>query len=237
MAKESLTCIFMALSRRFFWAICSGLEVHLRHVRMIRLSDTTSRRLRKLRTITDDPDVGNAYCRLRRLRSLTHDLTHPLSFHFGSFPNICHNNLHATRLEAHDNSMPFIHHITVSTTLLLALSITLLSLWVPATEAQGLPTQEDLCPDYREVDPLQECQSIRSYAGLKEIIEETPAGGLVEVCPFFVQKISSMDPIIVRKGVTVRCVRKAPDDLCIINGMGHQVWIDTDEDTLWQGIR
>jgi hypothetical protein len=121
--------------------------------------------------------------------------------------------------------------------LFLVLSVGLSGLWLPGTEAQRLPTQEDLCPDYREVDPLQECTSVRSYAGLKSIIEETPAGGSVDLCPFFVQKVSSLDPIIIRKGVTVRCVRKTPDDLCIINGMGHQVWIDTDEDTLWQGFR
>ncbi|KAL3910456.1 MAG: hypothetical protein SGILL_007680 [Bacillariaceae sp.] len=123
-----------------------------------------------------------------------------------------------------------------ASTVFLALAVTLSSLWLPVTQAQGLPSQEDLCPDYREVDPLQECQGVRSYAALKDLIEDTPAGGSVDVCPFFVQKVSSLDPIIVRKGVTVRCVRKTPDDICIINGMGHHVWIDTDEDTLWQGI-
>ena len=131
--------------------------------------------------------------------------------------------------------MPF-RFVTASPTLVLAFSLVLSRLWISVTQAQGIPSQEDLCPDYREVDPLQECQSVRSYAGLKDLVENTPSGGSVDVCPFFVQKVSSLDPIIVRKGVTVRCVRKTPDDLCIINGMGNQVWIDTDEDTLWQGI-
>ncbi|KAL3925728.1 MAG: hypothetical protein SGILL_000207 [Bacillariaceae sp.] len=87
-----------------------------------------------------------------------------------------------------------------------------------------------------EVDPLQDCQSVRSYAGLKELIEQAPAGGSVNLCAFFVQKVSSLDPIIVRKGVQVTCVRRTPDDVCIINGMGTQLWIDSSEDTLWQGL-
>lgn len=119
----------------------------------------------------------------------------------------------------------------------LAISVAVACLWLPTVAGQqGLPTQKELCPDYREVDPLQDCQSVRSYAGLKELIEQAPAGGSVNLCAFFVQKVSSLDPIIVRKGVQVTCVRRTPDDVCIINGMGTQLWIDSSEDTLWQGL-
>jgi predicted outer membrane repeat protein len=108
----------------------------------------------------------------------------------------------------------------------------------PAAKAQQEPllTQEDLCPDYREVDPLKPCESVRSYAGLKLLIEQAEPGASVDLCPFFVQKVSSMDPIFVRKGIQVTCVKKTPDDICAINGMGHHVWIDTAADTLWQGM-
>ena len=102
--------------------------------------------------------------------------------------------------------------------------------------SQDLPTQADLCPNYEEIDPLKECTTIQSYAGLKEIIESTPSGGSVNLCPFFVQKVSTLPPIVIRKGVTVKCVRLTPDDFCIINGRSHHLYIDTSEDTLWQGM-
>jgi predicted outer membrane repeat protein len=110
----------------------------------------------------------------------------------------------------------------------------------PASKAQQpsqtLLTQADLCPDYREVDPLQPCQTLQSYAELKQLIEQAQPGASIDLCPFFVQKISSDDPIFVTNGLRVTCVRKTPDDICAINGMGHHVWIDTAEDTLWQGM-
>jgi predicted outer membrane repeat protein len=110
---------------------------------------------------------------------------------------------------------------------------------LPITQAQqteALLTQQALCPDYQEIDTLQECQGVGSFDELKTIIEEAPPGATIDLCAFFVQTVSSADPIFVRTGIRVRCVRKTPDDICIINGMGHHLWIDTSADTLWQGM-
>jgi predicted outer membrane repeat protein len=110
---------------------------------------------------------------------------------------------------------------------------------LPTAQPQNSPsslTQQDLCPDYQEVDPLQECQSVSSFDDLRNIIEQASSGATIDLCTFFVQTISSADPIFVRKGIRVRCVRKTPDDICTINGMGHHLWIDTADDTLWQGM-
>ncbi len=120
--------------------------------------------------------------------------------------------------------------------LLLVFSLSWAYSWLPFAAAQQLPTQADLCPDYEEVDPLEECESVTSYVELKALIEQSASEETVNVCPFFVQKISTLDPIIVRKGVKVRCARKTPNDICAISGMGQHVWIDTSEHTLWQGL-
>lgn len=101
---------------------------------------------------------------------------------------------------------------------------------------QPLLTQEDLCPDYEEIDPLQPCQTVRSFGGLKQLIEAAPSGSSINICPFFVQKVSSVDPIYVRNSIQVTCVRQNPDSICAINGMGHHILIDTAEDTRWQGV-
>ncbi|KAG7347134.1 POMP domain polymorphic outer membrane protein [Nitzschia inconspicua] len=118
------------------------------------------------------------------------------------------------------------------------LSFSLAVLYAFAADAQQAPllTQEELCPDYKEIDPLKPCQTIQSYGELKELIEQSPEGASIDVCPFFLQKVLSVDPIFVRKSVQVTCVRKTADDFCVINGMGHHLWIDTAEDTRWQGM-
>ena len=108
--------------------------------------------------------------------------------------------------------------------------------WFPSSHSQEILTQEKLCPNYEEVDPLQECQTVQSYAGLKRIIENAPAGSSLDLCPFFVQKVSSLAPILVQNGIQVICIRKQPDDFCAVNGMGHHLLIDSAEDTLWQGM-
>jgi predicted outer membrane repeat protein len=122
------------------------------------------------------------------------------------------------------------------TYLVLALSSIVLSSCLPSSLAQDIPSGGDLCPEFEEIDPLQECTTIESYGVLKEIVESLPSGGSVDLCPFFVQKVSTLPPIVIRKGVTVKCVRRTPDDLCIINGRSYLLYIDTSEDTLWQGM-
>eukprot|EP00751_Fragilariopsis_kerguelensis_P045189 CAMPEP_0170984510 /NCGR_PEP_ID=MMETSP0736-20130129/4893_1 /TAXON_ID=186038 /ORGANISM="Fragilariopsis kerguelensis, Strain L26-C5" /LENGTH=121 /DNA_ID=CAMNT_0011408195 /DNA_START=33 /DNA_END=395 /DNA_ORIENTATION=- len=101
------------------------------------------------------------------------------------------------------------------------------------SNAQSNLEKDDLCPDYDEIDPLEECLTIESYAGLAEVIEGSPSGSQINLCPFFLRKVSSVSTIQVNSGVRVRCVRKTPDDFCTITGLGNHLSIDSAEDTLW----
>ena len=102
--------------------------------------------------------------------------------------------------------------------------------------AQPTFQKEDMCPDYSEIDPLEECQTIKSYGALKQLIENAPSGSEINLCPFFLRKVSSVATILVNSGVRVRCIRAAPDDFCTIVGLGNHLVINTAEDTLWQGL-
>jgi predicted outer membrane repeat protein len=96
--------------------------------------------------------------------------------------------------------------------------------------------QEELCPNYEEFDPLQECQTVPSYADLVILLETAPSGTQLDLCPFFLQKVETVAPALIRKGIQVRCVRRKKDDFCVISGQGFHLWIDTAEATLWQGF-
>lgn len=96
--------------------------------------------------------------------------------------------------------------------------------------------QEDLCPDFAEIDPLIDCLTVSSYGALVDLIESAPSGAQLDLCPFFLMKIESVVPARVLSGIQVRCIRKTSDDFCVISGEGHHLWIDTSENTLWQGM-
>jgi len=102
--------------------------------------------------------------------------------------------------------------------------------------AQSNLRKEDLCPDYSEIDPLLECTSVDSYAGLAEVIENAPSGSEITLCPFFLRKVTSVEPITVKTGVRVKCARTAPDQFCTVIGLGNHLIIDTAEDTMFQGF-
>ena len=102
--------------------------------------------------------------------------------------------------------------------------------------AQSNLSVEHLCPYYREVDPLLDCLPIESYGQLAEILQNAPPGSDITLCPFFVRKVTSIDPIIITSGVRVTCARTTPDEFCTIIGLGNHLIIDTAQDTLWQGF-
>jgi len=96
--------------------------------------------------------------------------------------------------------------------------------------------REDLCPDYTEIDPLLECLTVDSYAELAVMIENAPSKSEITLCPFFIRKVTSVQPITVKTGVRVRCARTTSDQFCTIIGLGYHLVIDTAEDTMWQGL-
>jgi hypothetical protein len=102
--------------------------------------------------------------------------------------------------------------------------------------AQSTLQKEDVCPYYNEIDPLEECQTVESYGGLAELIESAPSGSEINLCPFFLRKVSSVATILVNSGVRVRCIRTTPNDFCTIVGLGNHIVINSAEDTLWQGL-
>lgn len=104
------------------------------------------------------------------------------------------------------------------------------------SQAQSSLEKEDLCPDYSEVDPLAECTTVESYAELAEMIENAESGEELTLCPFFLRKVTSLEPITVKKGVQIYCARTAADQFCTIIGLGNHLVIDTAEDTVWQGF-
>mmetsp|Transcript_18055 Transcript_18055/g.50178 ORF Transcript_18055/g.50178 Transcript_18055/m.50178 type:complete len:722 (+) Transcript_18055:3-2168(+) len=112
--------------------------------------------------------------------------------------------------------------------------VLLSAMW--SADAQAYLKREELCPPYTEIDPLIECINIETYGELAEVIENAPSGSEIIVCPFFVRKISSLEPITVKRGIQVSCARTAPEQACIINGLGNHLVIDSAEDTLWQGF-
>jgi hypothetical protein len=114
-------------------------------------------------------------------------------------------------------------------------SCILLSVARPS-DAQKSLRKQDLCPDYTEIDPLLECREVDSFGTLASIINAAPSGSELVFCPFFLRKVSSLDPITVKRGVTVKCARTTPDQFCTIDGLGNHMIIDTAEDTLWQGF-
>jgi predicted outer membrane repeat protein len=118
--------------------------------------------------------------------------------------------------------------------ILLAASI-LASAQLPS-HAQSNLRKEDLCPNYSEIDPLLECTTVDSYARLAEVIENAPSGSEITICPFFIRKVTSVEPITVRTGVRVICARTAPDQFCTVIGLGNHLIIDTAEDTMFQGF-
>jgi len=116
------------------------------------------------------------------------------------------------------------------------LAILVLVLAQSPSNAQSNLSVEDLCPYYREIDPLLDCLQIDSYGQLGEILENAPSGSDITLCPFFVRKVTSIDPIIVKSGVRVTCARTTPDEFCTIIGLGNHLIIDTAQDTMWQGF-
>jgi predicted outer membrane repeat protein len=109
-------------------------------------------------------------------------------------------------------------------------------LWLVITSSPTRAQEGGLCPDYEEIDPLQECQTVLSYADLVGLLESTPSGAKLDLCPFFVSKVQVQSAIHVTSGIQVRCVRRTEDDSCVIDGLGQHLWIDTSENTLWQGM-
>jgi len=116
------------------------------------------------------------------------------------------------------------------------LAIAILLLAQSPSLAQPNARKENICPEYSEVDPLLECLTIDSYAGLADLIENAPSGSEVTLCPFVIRKVTSVEPITINSGVRVHCARIAADQFCTIIGLGNHLVIDTAEDTLWQGL-
>lgn len=96
--------------------------------------------------------------------------------------------------------------------------------------------EEELCPDFTEIDPLKECQTVVDYEALRTLVEASPTGTQLNLCPFFLSKVETVAPALVRSGIQVRCIRKTVNDFCIVAGQGLLLWIDTIEPTLWQGL-
>ena len=126
------------------------------------------------------------------------------------------------------------NHNSMARRLLLTLCV-LISAQLPSNAQPNLQ-KEDLCPNYKEIDPLLECLTVESYAGLAEVIENAPSGSEINLCPFFIRKVTSVKPITVNTGVRVHCARTTADQFCTIIGFGNHLVIDTSEDTLWQGF-
>lgn len=104
-----------------------------------------------------------------------------------------------------------------------------------AAAAAKSQAQQRLCPDFGP-DPLVECRTPTTYDELRDTIEEAESGDVLELCPFFISKISTAPPITVRSGVTVKCMQRRPDEWCIIQGGGKHLVIATSEDTVFQGF-
>lgn len=102
--------------------------------------------------------------------------------------------------------------------------------------AQSTLQKKDLCPDYYEIDPSEECTIVDSYGDFTNIIQNAPSGSQINLCPFFIRKVSSVATTTVNSGVRVRCARRTIDDVCTIVGLGNHLMIDSPEDTLWQGL-
>jgi hypothetical protein len=78
--------------------------------------------------------------------------------------------------------------------------------------------EEELCPDFTEIDPLKECQTVVDYEALRTLVEASPTGTQLNLCPFFLSKVETVAPALVRSGIQVRCIRKTVNDFCIVAG-------------------